>query len=137
LAMDDIPAAYRHFIQARDIASSRDLIGQVCESTSGLAACAVMQGQLDEARKYVDFVWKHVKDLGWAGMESPGTVYRTCAEVFDALGETESAEQVIQSAYQALMEKAEMINVAEWRQSFLENVPDNRAIIEMWERRKV
>jgi len=31
---------------------------------------------------------------------------------------------------------ADKINVPAWRQSFLENVPDNRAIMEMWERRK-
>jgi len=35
-----------------------------------------------------------------------------------------------------LMEFANTINVPEWRQSFLENVPDHRALIEMWERSK-
>ena len=63
-------------------------------------------------------------------------VYRTCAETFDALGEAENAQAVIESGHQALMEVADKINVPAWRQSFLENVPDHRAIMEMWERMK-
>jgi hypothetical protein len=35
------------------------------------------------------------------------------------------------------MKKADTLTVPGWRQSFLENVPDNRALVEMWERRKV
>jgi hypothetical protein len=63
-------------------------------------------------------------------------VYRTCSEVFDALGEVENAQAVIENCHQSLMEFANTINVPEWRQSFLENVPDHRALIEMWERSK-
>jgi hypothetical protein len=42
----------------------------------------------------------------------------------------------LERGHQALMELADTINVPEWRQSFLENVPNHRAIKEMWERRK-
>jgi hypothetical protein len=66
----------------------------------------------------------------------PGSIYRSCAETFNALGEEENALMVIENAHQALIEMADMIDNPAWRQSFLENVPDNRAIMEMWERRK-
>ena len=70
-------------------------------------------------------------------MSNPGWVYHTCAETFDALGEDDNALAVIEFGYKALMDVAQKINVPAWRQSFLENVPDHRAIMEMWERRKL
>jgi tetratricopeptide (TPR) repeat protein len=136
LAMGDAPGASRRFTEAHELALNQGSAALACESTAGLAACAIQQGQLDEARKYVHQAWDHLKEHGWLGMSNPGTVYRACAETFDALGEDENTRMVIQSAHQALMDVADKINVPAWRQSFLENVPDHRAIMEMWERRK-
>jgi len=136
LAMGDTPSAARRFSEAREIALSHGLPALACEPTGGLAACAVLQGQLDEARKYVHESWDHLKEHGWLGISNPGTIYRLCAETFEALGENENTQAVIESGFQALMEVADKINVPEWRQSFLENVPDHRALMEMWERRK-
>ena len=137
LAMGDAPGASRRFTEARELALSQGLVALVCESTTGLSACALLQGQLDEARKYVSEAWNHLKEHGWVGISNPGAVYRTCAEVLDALGEAENLQAVIESGHQALMEVADKINVPAWRQSFLENVPDHRAIMELWERRKL
>jgi len=58
------------------------------------------------------------------------------AEVLEALGEEQAAREALESGHQALMEKADSIGRPEWRQSFLENVPENRALMEIWERRK-
>jgi hypothetical protein len=69
-------------------------------------------------------------------MGDPSWFYHTCAEVFDALGEAENARAAIESGHQALMEVADTITEPAWRKSFLENSPDNRAIMELWERRK-
>lgn len=137
LAMDDAPSASRHFIEAHELALSHGLIALACEAKTGLAACAVMQGNLDEARKYISEAWNYLNEHGWVGMGSPGKVYLTCAETFDALGEAEDAHAVIESAHQALMDVADTKNITQWRQSFLENVPEHRALIEMWERSKL
>ena len=32
------------------------------------------------------------------------------------------------------MERAEKISDPEWRKSFLENIPEHRALVDMWER---
>jgi tetratricopeptide (TPR) repeat protein len=136
LAMGDAPGASRRFTEARELAMNQGLVPMACEATAGLAACAVMQGQLDEARKYVHEAWDYLKEHDVMGINNLGMVYRTCTEVFDALGEAENARAVLESGHQALMEVADTINVPAWRQSFLENVPDHRAIMEMWERRK-
>ena len=107
------------------------------ETATFLAACMLMQGQLDEARKLIHAAWDTLKVHGWVGCNNPGLVYRTCAETFDALGEAENTRAVLENGHRALMEMADKINVPEWRQSFLENVPDHRAIMEMWERREL
>ena len=125
------------FTEARELALGQGSAALACESTTGLAACAVLEGQLNEARKFVNEVWDHLKEHGWLGMSNPGTVYRTCAETFDALGDEINTRVVIESGHQALMEVGDKINVPAWRQSFLENVPDHRALMEMWERRQL
>ncbi len=69
-------------------------------------------------------------------MSNPPIVYLQCAETFDALGEAENAWVVIERAHQEMMEVIDKINVPAWRQSCLENVPENRALLEMWERKR-
>jgi tetratricopeptide (TPR) repeat protein len=136
LTMGDTPGAARRFIEARQNALDHGLSALACEPTAGLAACAIQQGQLDEAHIYVNEAWNYLKEHGWVGLNIPGAVYRICAETFDALGEEENVRAVLESAHQALMDVLEKITIPEWRQSFLENVPDHRALMEMWERRK-
>jgi tetratricopeptide (TPR) repeat protein len=136
-AMRDAPGASRRFTEACQLAMSHGHIALVCESTTGLAACAIMQGQLDEARKNVQEAWDYLKEHGWMGMGLPGYVYRTCAEIFDALDDAENSWAVIESGYQAIMDVVNEKNIPTWRQSFLENVPDHRWIMEMWESRKL
>jgi class 3 adenylate cyclase/tetratricopeptide (TPR) repeat protein len=135
LAMGDAASAARRFREAYDLASNQAVTALISEPAAGLAACAVMQGQLDEARGYVCEAWDYLKEHGWLGMGNPAMVYRICAETFDALGEAEKFQTIVESGHQALIEVADKINVPSWRQSFLENVPDHRAIMEMWERR--
>jgi len=135
LEMGDAPASARRFIEAHALALSHELFPQSCESINGLAACAILQGQLDEARNYAQQAWDYLREHGWIGMGNPGKAYHICAETFDALGDTENAQAVIEAGHQALMEVADTKNIPSWRQSFLENVPDHRAIMEMWERR--
>ena len=70
-------------------------------------------------------------------MSNPIWFFGTCVEVFDALGDEEKAREAIEAGHRMVTEMADTIHVPEWRQSFLENVPENRALMEMWERRKL
>lgn len=134
LAMDDAPGAWRRFAEACDLASRHEYPFLVCEVNTGLAACAVRQGQLDEARKYALEAFNHLKALGWTGISNPCRVYYACAESFDALGDLENYRAAVEIGYQAIMQVADKTDDPAWRQSFLENVPENRRIVEMWER---
>jgi class 3 adenylate cyclase/tetratricopeptide (TPR) repeat protein len=136
LAIGDAPGAAARFTEGRELALSQGMAPKACEATTGLAASALMQGQLDQARSCIYEAWAYLKEHGWLGMGNPMQVYRICAETFDALGEEEYLQEVLEIGYHEFMEVADKINVPEWRQSFLENNPDSRAFLEMWERRK-
>ena len=137
LAMGDASGAARRFREGIQLAVNHEFSHLVCEATAGLAASAVMQGQLEEATQYVHHAWAYLREYGDVGMCIPKKIYRNCADVFDALGDSENFRLVLEKGYQALMEMAETITIPEWRKSFFENVPDHRAIIEMWERSKL
>jgi eukaryotic-like serine/threonine-protein kinase len=137
LAIGDSSGASLLFNEARQAVLDKGLLPLVCESVAGLAASALAQGQYEDARTHVTEAWDYLKVHGGAAMENPSAAYGICAEVFEALGEQENARLALEAGHQALVEKADTINIPEWRQSFLENVPENRALLEMWERRKV
>ena len=135
LGIGDSSGASRCYNESHQLALEKELLPLACEAAAGLAACAAAQGDFEQARTSVQTAWDYLKNHGWAAMENPATAYRTCAEVFEALGEEASAREVLENGHQALIEKADLIDKPEWRQSFLENVPENRALMEMWERR--
>lgn len=136
LGMGDAPGASRRFAEAHKIATDQRLDAPQLETQAGLAASAVMQGHLDEARKHAHEAWDRLKERGWTGLGYIGRLYRNLAETFIALGDDAEATEVLEAGHQALMDVAETINVPEWQQSFLQSVPDHRAIVEMWERRR-
>jgi class 3 adenylate cyclase/tetratricopeptide (TPR) repeat protein len=134
LVMGDAHSAARRFSEGFVLASDQGYPPLACETTGGMAVSALLQGQLDEAQKYAHDAWDYLKEHGWMGISSPGTVYRDCAETFDALGEADNAREVIEVAHQELLKIAETISIPAWRSSYLVNVPDNRWLMEMWER---
>jgi tetratricopeptide (TPR) repeat protein len=134
LGIGDVSGASRCYSESHQLAMEKELLPLACEAAAGRAACAAAQGDLVQARIYVQEAWDYLKKHGWAATENPATAYRTCSEVFEALGEQASAREVLESGHQALIEKADKIDKHDWRQSFLENVPENRALLDLWER---
>jgi tetratricopeptide (TPR) repeat protein len=137
LAIGDATGAASRFMNARELALSQGDTPRLCEATAGLASCAIMQGELDQARTYIQEAWGYLKEHGWIGTGNTARIYRSCAETFDALGDEENLQAALEAGYKVFMDTADKINVPAWRQSFLENVPDVRIIMEMWERRKI
>ncbi|MEJ2748891.1 MAG: hypothetical protein P8183_13455, partial [Anaerolineae bacterium] len=65
----------------------------------------------------------------------PSLAYGCVADVLGAVEiSNTSLHEVIEMGYRDLMERAEKISDADWRQSFLENVAENKAVVERWER---
>jgi len=95
--------------------------------------CALAQGHLDEVRRFAAELWNAL-GTGRAKGEFPLLSYQTCADLFDALGEGEQTKAAVEAGNRELMNRAEKISNPEWRKVFLENVPEHRAVIEMWEK---
>jgi len=104
------------------------------DCTAGLARCALAQGQLETARGSAAEVWQHLSEHSSAGLELPALAYLTCAEVFETLGELETWRAALAAGYHDLMARAEKISDPEWRQTFLGNIPEHRALVAQWER---
>ena len=66
-------------------------------------------------------------------MEFPLLGYETCADVFSATGHAALTRHVIEAGYRELMARADRISLPEWRQSFLEHIPEHRRIQTRWE----
>ena len=97
-------------------------------------AVPLVRDRLDEAREYTNSVWELLTTHGPGAMEFPTWAYWTCADLFDALGDTERSRAAVTAGHRALIQYADKISNPEWRRSYLENVPENRAMVEMWER---
>ncbi len=132
--MGDVAGAFRRFTEAYEISEKLGLPIASCENLIAMANCALKQGNLEQAREYVDKGWNSLKERGMVGLNHPGMAYSVCVEVYDALGEKETVQCVLTTGYKALMEVADAINLPEGRKSFLENVPENREFFEMYER---
>ncbi len=104
------------------------------EALAVQARCTLAVGQLDDARQLAEQAWAYLREHGPKGIESPSRAYVSIADIFDALGATKESRAAIESGYVELESRANKISNAEWRRSFLENVEEHRALVEMWER---
>jgi predicted ATPase len=130
----DYAGAVRRFVEAREGFDKIGMNAVGTDALAGLARCALAQGRLDEARQLAAEVWDYLCERGTAGMEFPTRAYQSVSDVFDALEDRDQSRAAVESGYRELMARAEKISDAEWRKSFLENVPEHRAMVEMWER---
>lgn len=133
-ALEDWPGGERHYGQAREKARTANGPSHEYEAVAGLARCALAQGRLEEARQLALETWEYLNRHGPLNMEHPMRPYGLCAEVFDALGEGEVSRAVVEAGYRMLLTNADKIGNPEWRESFLQNDPFNRKVVERWER---
>jgi class 3 adenylate cyclase/tetratricopeptide (TPR) repeat protein len=130
----DYAGAVRRYQEAAEGLAKVGAPAFVQEARAGLARSAFGQGQLDEARAQVEALWQYLGAQGAGGMEFPLMAYLTCAELFDGLGEAEKAQAAADAGYRELMGRAEKISNLDWRQTFVEQVPEHHALVELWER---
>ncbi len=103
------------------------------DARAGAARCMLALNNLEEARRYTVHLWDYLQRQSMAGMEFPLLGYETCADVFAAAGQATLARQAIEAGYNELMARADRISLPEWRQSFLEHVPEHRRIQSRWQ----
>ena len=89
------------------------------------------QGELTDARAWNS----RALELLYSGVtaEEPERVYLAHAEILQAAGDHSGAEEAVRRAWEVLQERAERIRRADYRTSFLENVPHRRRVRELLE----
>jgi class 3 adenylate cyclase/tetratricopeptide (TPR) repeat protein len=121
------------FQQAMEKHKSIGVEAYAVDAQAGLARVSLAAGRLGQAEHHAGLVWDFLKARHAAGMEFPIWAYLTCASVFQALGAIDHGRTAFESGYQELMDRAEKIGDPAWRRSFLENVPEHRQLIRLWE----
>ncbi|GIK41630.1 MAG: adenylyl cyclase [Chloroflexota bacterium] len=98
-----------------------------------LAAAYLATDDLTQAVNYAVQTQTILEECGGEGPEFPQQDYFIIYQIFTATGQTERALATLKSAYQLVMARAEKIADQTLRQSFLERVVINRAIITTYE----
>lgn len=131
--MGDCHGARDSYQDAISILSEIGLQGNVQDAMAGLARCALAGGQIEEAQGYALDLWEFLELNQEKNMELPVWAYLTCASIFEASGDEANERAAIEGGHQQLMSLADNIDEQEWRESFLENVPEHRALLKMWD----
>jgi tetratricopeptide (TPR) repeat protein len=98
------------------------------------ARCLLALGRRKEALELATEAWSDLGEHGSVGINFPARMYGCVADVFAAVESPPvSPRDVIEAGYLDLMQSAEKISAAEWRKSFLENVIENRTIVQRWQ----
>jgi tetratricopeptide (TPR) repeat protein len=128
----DVADAVECFAQAMELFGTVGVQSYATDARAGLARGALAQGNLDKARELVTAIWNYLRQQGAQGIEFPVRAYLTCADIFDALGDSEMSCAAVEEGYRELIQRADKISNSDWRASFLENVPEHRAILDRW-----
>lgn len=126
----EIGEARRHFGYAAGQLREMKMKGYLHDALAGQARCAIALDSMEEAAEFAEEVWEYLCTEKGYGMEFPHLAYLTCAGVFTSLSDQERARQAIAQGCQDLSERAARISDPEWRRSLLENVPENRKLLE-------
>lgn len=136
LILEDTAAtaeAGRCYETARRMHVASGAQGAAADALAGLTRCTLQLHEWETTRQHVTELWNylHLKDT--QGMELPLRAYLTCAQAFAALNEAEQAHAAAAAGYQELIKRRDKISQLEWGRSYLLNIPEHRALIEMQE----
>jgi len=100
------------------------------EPLAGLARMSLAQGDLPQARAYVEEILDYLETgklvVVWGA--EPGLVYLTCYRVLEANGDAR-AQGILREAHRFVQERAAKISDEGERRSYLENVAVHREIV--------
>jgi predicted ATPase len=122
-----------NYAAARRMSDESGARGAAADALTGLTRCAWQLQNWEAARQHVTDLWNYLQLKGTQGMELPLRAYLTCAQVFSALQEEETANKVVEAGYQELILRSEKISRLEWGRSYLSNIPEHRALLELQE----
>jgi hypothetical protein len=125
----NLEEARRCYTKARETLGEIGAPAYACDALAGQARCELALGSFDEAQAHAEELWRHLLNEGAEGMEFPILAYETCADIFEASGDTDRAQLAIDKGYGELMERAGRIDDPEWRTAFLSKVPEHERLL--------
>jgi tetratricopeptide (TPR) repeat protein len=131
VAKEDYSAATEAYQQALTIRQELDQERLAMEALAGKARIALAVGKTSKALDYVSQILQFLENNSLDGCDEPFRVWLTCWQVLDAAQE-DRAPGVLEQAYHLLDERAQQIQDAELRLSFLENVDAHRTLANAW-----
>ncbi len=102
------------------------------DNLATLAAAYLAKNDLAQALNYVAQTQAILEECGGEGPEFPQQDYFIAYQVLAVAGQTEAAQAALRSAYNLVMLRAEKITDPTLRQSFLERVAVNQAIVKTY-----
>jgi class 3 adenylate cyclase/tetratricopeptide (TPR) repeat protein len=135
LAMEQggkVNEALTGFEQAATTLGEIGTLGNIHDAEAGVARCLLALNNLEAAQRYAAPLWDYLQRQAGAGMEFPLLGYETCADIFAAAGQASLVRRVVEAGYCELMARASRISLPEWRQTFLERVPEHHRIQVRW-----
>lgn len=108
--------------------------GYAIDATAGRSRCALLRDDRVQAELLANKVWAYLRQTGASGLEFPLLAFESCALVFESTGDMPALQATVKASYRELTERAERISDDQWRNSYLHNVPEHRALLERWER---
>jgi hypothetical protein len=105
--------------------------GNAMDGRAGLARCSLANGSLFVALEHASLVWENLQKQDGPVLEFPLLAYRSCYQVFNAAGRTDTAQRIVTQGRQYLLDCANRISNPDWRRPYLENIPEHRWILEI------
>jgi tetratricopeptide (TPR) repeat protein len=132
LMVNRYDGASDHFQRALDLQVRLGLEGRAIEARAGLARVRLALGDLQSAQGYIEEILPHLQSKNLTGTEEPVRVYLTCFMALHA-NQDPRALAVLESGYRFLLERQSTIENVDLRSSFLNVVPPNRQLLELWQ----
>jgi tetratricopeptide (TPR) repeat protein len=129
-----IEDALAGFEQAAEALDKIGTPGNLQDARAGAARCLLKLNMLERALQAALLLWDYLRQQAAVGMEFPILAHETCAEIFSLTGEPVLAKRAVQAGYGELLLRAGRISLPEWRQSFLERVPEHQRIHTRWKK---
>lgn len=137
LGLGELDTAADAYERAMNLRRELGQDGLAIDDLAGQARVALARGDLVTALQDVEEILDWIAGHGLESIEYPLQVYLTCYRVLQANAQQdppsqERAREVLQSAHQALLERAAGIRDEALRHNFIENVETHRAIAAAW-----
>ena len=131
-SINDTATAQGHYTRTKETAETLGMVGPSLDACAGLARSHMADNDIDQSASLAQTLWSHLQTNGGTGLEFPILAYLTAADVHETIEDAATAKVIIDTGRLELHERAEKISDPALKRSYLENVPEHRAIRARW-----